>query len=97
MSCLNHRIPACAGMTAGVAVRHLSGMAKGLSGWQPICFLFFRHSGAGRNPGKALPGCLNELQLFPVRAAVTGIELSSPPACRRGCLVYPTGFRPSLE
>ena len=28
-------IPVCAGMTEGVAVRHLPRMAKGLSGWQP--------------------------------------------------------------
>ena len=48
MYSLNHWIPAFAGMTAGwlpaytemtkeVAVGHLSGMAKGLSGWQPTC------------------------------------------------------------
>ena len=35
----NHWIPACAGMTGGTAVRHLSGMAKGRSEWQPACFL----------------------------------------------------------
>ena len=28
------------GMTKGAAVGHLSGMAKGLSGWQPACSLF---------------------------------------------------------
>ena len=33
---LNHWIPAFAGMTEGAAVRHLSGMAKGLSGCQPV-------------------------------------------------------------
>ena len=34
------RLLAFTGMTKGVEVRHLSGMAKGLSGWQPTCFLF---------------------------------------------------------
>ena len=32
-------MPACAGMTEGAEVRNLSGIAKGLSGWQPACFL----------------------------------------------------------
>ena len=36
MNYVNHWIPAFAGMTEGAAVRHLSGMAKGLSGWQPV-------------------------------------------------------------
>ena len=35
MDGLNHWIPACAGMTKGVEVKNLSGIAKGLSGWQP--------------------------------------------------------------
>ena len=33
MACLNHWIPAFAGMTAGVEIRNSLGMATGLSGW----------------------------------------------------------------
>ena len=40
MACVPHWIPAFAGMTTGAAVWHLSGMAKGLLGWQAACFLF---------------------------------------------------------
>ena len=32
MDKINHWIPACAGMTEGAEVKHLSGIAKGLSG-----------------------------------------------------------------
>ena len=62
-------------MTKGAVVRHLSGMAKGLSGWQPACSLFVViPAEAGIQEGAG--GMLDELQHFPVRAR--RIELSFP-------------------
>ena len=87
MDCLNHWIPACAGMTQGVAsgfychderaasdfypndeggcgqifVRH----GKGTVGLATNLFSLRCHSGEGRNPGRALPGCLYARRLFP--------------------------------
>ena len=52
MDCVNHWIPAFAGMTGGAAVKHSSGMAMGLSGWQQTYFDPRRHSSAGWNPGR---------------------------------------------
>ena len=52
MDGLNHWIPAFAGMTTGAAVRHLSGMAKGLSRWRQTHSRLRRHSSAGWNPGE---------------------------------------------
>ena len=38
MACLNHWIPAFAGMTVGAVVRNSAEMAKGLSGWRRTHF-----------------------------------------------------------
>ena len=51
MACVNHWIPACAGMTVGVGGRNLSGIAKGLSGWRLTHSCPCRHSSEGWNPG----------------------------------------------
>ena len=51
MDCLNHWIPAFAGMTVGAVVGIFSGMAKGLSGWRQTHSNPHRHSSAGWNPG----------------------------------------------
>ena len=51
MACLNHWIPACAGMTERAAIRHLPDMAEGLSGWRQAHFNPRRHSSEGWNPG----------------------------------------------
>ena len=40
MACVNHWIPAFAGMTAGAEVRNSANMAKGFSGWRPAFSLF---------------------------------------------------------
>ena len=64
MACLNHWIPVFAGMTTGAAVWHLSGMAKGLSGWQvlPNSASGYRSYGHPRFTGMAcvphwIPAC----------------------------------------
>ena len=64
MDGLNHWIPACAGMTKGTAVRHLSGMAKGLSGWQQAHSRPCRHSSEGWNPGREA-GMVKGWQVLP--------------------------------
>ena len=56
MGCLDHWIPACAGMTEGAVVRNLPEIAKGLSGSQQTYSNPRRHASEGWNPGGA-PGC----------------------------------------
>ena len=61
------RLLAFTQMTKGASVRHLSVMAKGLSGWQPACSLFVViPAKAGIQEGAG--GMLDEFQRFPARA-----------------------------
>ena len=65
----SHRVEAS--FDAGLAAPNAGSFRKRCCRHVSVFLLLGRHSGEGRNPGKVLPGCLDEFRLFPVRAAIT--------------------------